>query len=103
MPNELNLNSKTEVLRVKIGDKSFDVPLATSLPYKEVKSLVKLTKKTEVEEQMDVFVEFFKNHIDPDVIDNLPMSALTELAKAWSGASETEGGESLGKSSASEV
>ena len=33
MPSELNLNSKTEVLRVKISDKSFDVPLATSLPY----------------------------------------------------------------------
>ena len=102
MPNELNLNSKTEVLRVKISDKSFDVPLATSLPYKKVKSLMGLTKKGEFE-QMDAFIDFFKSYIDPDVIDNLPMSALTELAKAWSTASETEGGESLGKSSASEV
>lgn len=102
MPNELNLNNKIEVLRVKISDKSYDVPLATSLPYKKVKSLMGLTKKKE-EEQMDAFVEFFKDFIDPDVVDNLPMSALTELAKAWSTASETDGGESLGKSSASEV
>lgn len=102
MPNELNLNNKIEVLKVKIGETTYDVPLATSLPYKKVKSLMGLTKKEE-SEQMDAFVEFFKDYINPDVIDSLPMSALAELAKAWSNASETESGESLGKSSASEV
>ena len=102
MPTELNLNNKIEVLKVKISEKTYDVPLATSLPYKKVKSLMGLIKKEEGE-QMDAFIEFFKGYIDPEVVDSLPMSALTELAKAWSSASETDGGESLGKSSASEV
>lgn len=102
MPNELNLNNKIEVLRVTIGEKAYDVPLATSLPYKEVKKLMEIVKKDETS-QMDSFVEFFKVYIDPDVIDSLPMSALGELAKAWSSESEASGGVSLGKSSASEV
>lgn len=102
MPNELNLNNRIEVLKVKIGDKTYDVPLATSLPYKKVKSLMGLMKKEEGE-QMDAFIEFFKEYIDPETVESLPMSALTELAKAWSSASETDGGESLGKSSASEA
>lgn len=102
MPNELNLNNKIEVLRVTIGDNTYDVPLATSLPYSKVKSLLGLMKKDETE-QMDAFIEFFKNYIDPDVIDNLPMSALNELAKSWSETSESDGGESLGKSLASEI
>lgn len=101
MPNELNLNNKIEVLRVTIGDKVYDVPLATSLPYKEVKKLMEIVKKDETS-QMDAFIEFFKLYIEPDVVDGLPISALNELAKSWSNESEASGGESLGKSSASE-
>ena len=43
MPKELNLNNTTkEVLVVKIGDKEYSVPLATSLPFKKAKELIKL-------------------------------------------------------------
>lgn len=102
MPKELKLNNKTEVINVTIGEKTYQVPLATSLPYKKVKTLMGLVKK-DTDEQMDSFVEFFKDYIDGEVIDSLPMSSLTELAKEWSKASEEASGESLGKSSASEV
>ena len=102
MPKELNLNSITEVIKVTIGEKTYEIPLATSLPYKKVKTLMSLAKK-DTDEQMDTFVEFFKDYIDGEVIDSLPMSALTELAKEWSKASEEASGESLGKSSASEA
>ena len=45
MPNELNLNNqKIDVLVVKIEDKEYKIPLATSLPYKEVKTLIGLQK-----------------------------------------------------------
>ena len=54
---------------------------------------MKLTSKS-TEEQFDAFVEFFKEYIDADVVDNLPISALTELAKAWNKANGDELGES---------
>ena len=60
MPKELNLKGNVEVLVVNIGDKTFKIPLATSLPYKKAKTLVK-------------------------------------LAKAWSGQTEKEGGQTLGE------
>lgn len=98
MPNELNLNQNIEVLVVTIGDKKYNVPLATSLPYKKAKALIKLAKKGE-DEAMDAFIDFFAQYIPQDVLDELPMSALSQLAKAWSGKSnEDEDGESLGES-----
>lgn len=95
MPNELNLNNKpSEVLKVTIGDKTYDIPLASSLPYKKVKALIKITKQKD-EEQIESFVNFFKQYIPEEVIDELSMSALTDLAKAWSKVSNKE--EELGE------
>ena len=42
MPKNINLNQKTEVLVVNIGDKSYKLPFATSLPYKKVKKLIRM-------------------------------------------------------------
>lgn len=97
MPKELNLNSNVEVLVVRIGDKKYNVPLATSLPYKKAKSLVKLAK-TDEETALDGFVKFFGEYIPSDVLDGLTMNDLTALAKAWTGKTEEEGGQSLGES-----
>ena len=96
MPKELNLNNKIEVLVVNIGDKAFNVPLATSLPYKKAKSLIKLAKADE-ESALDGFVEFFAEYIPSEVLDELTMKDLTLLAKAWTGQTEKEGGQSLGE------
>lgn len=97
MPKELNLNNTTkEVLVVKIGDKEYSVPLATSLPYKKAKELIKLAKGDE-ETALDGFIEFFANHIPSEVLDELTMKELTFLAKAWTGQTEKEGGQSLGE------
>jgi hypothetical protein len=96
MPKELNLNSRVEVLVVKIGDKAYNVPLATSLPYKKAKALIKLAKSDE-ESALEGFLEFFAEYIPSEVLDELPMSALTTLAKAWTGKTEEEGGQSLGE------
>ena len=98
MPKNVNLNQKTEVLVVNIEDKAYKIPLATSLPYKKVKALIKLAKKEDQFDQLDAFIEFFKEYIPEDVIENLPVSALNQLASAWSGASEKESGQELGES-----
>lgn len=96
MPKELNLDQNIEVLVVSIGDKKYKVPLAKSLPYKKAKALMKLAK-TDEEEAIDTFIEFFAQYIPQEVLDELPMSSLTALAKAWTDQTE-ESGESLGES-----
>lgn len=96
MPNELNLNQNIEVLIVTIGEKKYKIPLATSLPYKKAKALIKLSKLSG-EEATDAFIEFFAQYIPQEELDELPMSALSQLAKAWAGKTE-ESGENLGES-----
>jgi len=93
----INLNQNVEVLEVQIKDKTYQIPLASSLPYKKVKALMKLAKNENEEEQLDAFIEFFKEHIPEEVIDDLPMSSLTALAKAWAGVTEKESGQTLGE------
>lgn len=87
MPKELNLNTDKEVLVVKIFDKEYSIPLASSLKVKEVKSIMALTK-LEDDEKLNGFIDFFKNYIPEDVIDELPMKSLTELMNAWSSSSD---------------
>lgn len=86
MPKELNLNTDKEVLVVKIFDKEYSIPLASSLKVKEVKAIMALTK-LEDDEKLNGFIDFFKNYIPEDVIEELPMSSLTQLMNAWSGSS----------------
>ena len=86
MPKELNLNTDKEVLVVKIFDKEYQIPLASSLKVKEVKAIIALTK-LEDDEKLNGFIDFFKNYIPEDVIEELPMSSLTQLMNAWSGSS----------------
>ena len=65
MPANRSINlsqNANEVLAVQIKDKTYKIPLATSLPYKKIKSLMKLAKQ-DGEEQLDAFVEFFKEYI----------------------------------------
>lgn len=97
MPNELNFTEKhTEVLIVKIGEKEYSIPLATSIPYKKAKSLLKLAKADE-ETALDGFLEFFSQYIPSDVLEELTMRELTLLAKAWTGQTKKEGGQTLGE------
>ena len=86
MPKELNLNTDKEELVVKIFDKEYQIPLASSLKVKEVKAIMALTK-LEDDEKLNGFIDFFKNYIPEDVIEELPMSSLTQLMNAWSGSS----------------
>ena len=86
MPKELNLNTDKEVLVVKIFDNEYQIPLASSLKVKEVKAIMALTK-LEDDEKLNGFIDFFKNYIPEDVIEELPMSSLTQLMNAWSGSS----------------
>lgn len=99
MPKELNLNTlPEEVLKVTIGDTVYTLPLSNALPYSKVKKLLSITKMGDTEDQINTFIEFFKEYLPEDVVDSLSMGALTALAKAWGETSETEGGSNLGES-----
>jgi len=99
MPKELNLNTlPEEVLKVTIGSETYTLPLANALPYNKVKDLIKITKSKEAEEQIEVFINFFKQYIPEDVVDNLPMKSLNALALAWGDTSEAAGGSNMGES-----
>lgn len=83
MSKEIKWN--TEVIKVKIENKDYSIPLASSLKVKEVRALIKLSKQGQ-DDQLDGFVEFFKQYIPEAVLENLPLSALNQLIEAWSSA-----------------
>lgn len=111
MPKELNLNSNVEVLVVTIGEKKYNVPLASDLPYKKTKPLLKLANKWKnldvekemdsdtLDETLDVFFDFFKQYIPLEVLEELSTKALSVLANSWVNANDNkaEDGQTLGE------
>lgn len=96
---KLNLDSytkeKKETLEVRLGDKTYNIPLAGNMSVKDFKELRK-AMKTEDEEMM---VDFLSRYMGREVVDSLPLSALTAVFKAWGEASNgAEGDLTTGES-----
>lgn len=85
---------KKEVLKVNIGQKSYSVPLAGSLPFVELKKIRKLSN----EEREDFIMEFIQRHIDAKVFNTLDSAQVEQLIRAWSDASREEQGATPGES-----
>lgn len=81
-----------EVLKATIGDKTYSIPLASSVPYKQLKNL----KTT------DQVIQLFEKYIPEEVMDELLTDEITQLVKAWRDATVETQGVSVGESSASE-
>ena len=81
-----------EVLKATIGDKTYSIPLASSVPYKQLKNL----KTT------DQVIQFFEKYIPEEVMEELLTDEITQLVKAWRDATVETQGVSAGESSASE-
>ena len=77
-----------DVLKATIGDKTYSIPLASSLPYVKLK-----TMRTD-----DKLIEFFKEHIPENVFNELLTDEVMQLVKAWNDATEEEQGASVGES-----
>lgn len=85
---ELNLNRKElEVLKVNIEDKSFSIPLGTSLKRSELSNL-----KTE-----DEVMKFFEKYLGKDLMDDLSVGEIKQIIDAWSEATKKSGGVTLGE------
>lgn len=79
---------QTEVLKATIGNKTYSIPLASSLPYVKLKSMTTDEK----------VIEFFKEHIPEDVFNELLTDEIMQLVKAWNDATLEAQGASVGES-----
>jgi len=94
MPKNLNLNDhkQTEVLKVDIGDKTYNIPLGTSLKVKEFRKLKKIGNN---EEGM---FDFLAQYLGKDVVEELTMAEITTIFNAWSDATKEASGMTVGES-----
>lgn len=75
---EITLNStETKVLKVNIGDKSYNIPLAKSLSIKEARAMSK----------DDDGLAFFAKYIPMKVLETLSVEDVATLANTWRDAS----------------
>lgn len=90
MPELTLKRNETQVLKVNIEDKSFNIPLGTSLKRKELAKL-----KTE-----DAVNKFFAQYIGEELWDDLTIGEQKEIITAWSKATTEDNGDGtpLGKS-----
>lgn len=85
---ELTLNRKAlEVLKVNIEDKSYSIPLGTSLKRSELAKL-----KTE-----DEVMKFFEKYLGKELMDDLSIGEIKQIIDAWSEATKKAGGVTLGE------
>ena len=87
---EVNIKKKkeTEVLKATIGDKTYSIPLASSLPYVKLKAM----------RDNDKVIEFFKEYIPEEVFNSLLTDELMQVVKAWKDATLEATGASVGES-----
>lgn len=86
---KINLNDKPiEVLEIEIGDKTYKIPLGSSLPLKKVKSI----------KDEDSVMEFLREYMPEKVVDNLTIAQLTQIFNVWSEETKKASGISLGES-----
>jgi len=79
---------KVEVLKATIGDETYSIPLATSVPYLILKNM-----RTD-----EKVIEFFKEYIPEDVFNGLLTDEIVQLVKAWKDATQEAAGASVGES-----
>ena len=65
-------------LRLNIGEKSYNIPLASSMTYEEASSV----------EEMDGAVAFFRKYIDEEVANVLTLADYRDIIRAWTEASK---------------
>ena len=86
---DLTLNRKeVEVLKVNIDDKTYSIPLGTSLKRAELAKL-----KTE-----DEVMTFFEKYLGKELMEDLSVGEIKQIIDAWSDATKKSVGLTLGES-----
>jgi hypothetical protein len=92
---EITLEQPKEVLVVNAYDKSFNIPLAGSIPITE---LMPIKKAKTSDEKFEFFVEFLQKYIPEEVFIKLTGADLTQIMTAWGETSQLETGVTPGES-----
>ena len=86
---KISLNNKPiEVLDIEIGDKTYKIPLGSSLPLKKAKAI----------KDEESVMEFLREYMPEAVVDNLTIAQLAQIMNAWSEETKKASGISLGES-----
>ena len=86
---KINLNNKPiEVLDIEIGDKTYKIPLGSSLPLKKAKAI----------KDEESVMEFLREYMPEAVVENLTIAQLAQIMNAWSEETKKASGISLGES-----
>lgn len=89
--NDKTFDKEIEVIEVAIGKKTYEVPLAKYLPYKQLK---KLKDKSD----LDSIIEVLGKYIPVEVLEDLNIQQLTSIIEAWGEASkDSKNDDDLGK------
>lgn len=89
--NDKTFDKEIEVIEVAIGKKTYEVPLAKYLPYKQLK---KLKDKSD----LDSIIEVLGKYIPVEVLEDLNIQQLTSIIEAWGDASkDSKTDDDLGK------
>ena len=86
---KINLNNKPiDILEIEIGDKTYKIPLGSSLPLKKAKSI----------KDEETVMGFLRDYMPDEVVDNLTIAQLAQIMNAWSEETKKASGISLGES-----
>ena len=86
---KISLNDKPiEVLDIEIGDKTYKIPLGSSLPLKKAKAI----------KDEDSVMEFLRDYMPEEVVENLTIAQLAQIMNVWSEETKKASGISLGES-----
>ena len=86
---KISLNNKPiEVLEIEIGDKTYKIPLGSSLPLKKAKAI----------KDEESVMKFLREYMPEAVVDNLTIEQLAQIMNAWSEETKKASGISLGES-----
>lgn len=91
---EITLEQPKEVLKVNMGDKSFSIPLAGSIPFTELEKF-----RAEVKiDKLNAVMNLLSEYIPDEIFKGLTTDQIKTILEAWSEASQIETGVTPGES-----
>ena len=91
---EITLEQPKEVLKVNMGDKSFSIPLAGSIPFTE---LAKFRAEVKID-KLNAMMNLLSEYIPDEIFKGLTTDQIKTILEAWTEASQIETGVTPGES-----
>ena len=92
---EITLEQPKEVMKVNFRDKSFTIPLAGSIPFKELATIKDAKTK---EDKFGLIMKFFEKYIPEDIYSELTSNDINQIMVVWGETSQIETGVTPGES-----